>query len=444
MNPHWQWLASLLGTDSQQLGMAVYASSVFIGVPLGGTLAAALILRTPFARTAVAAALGALTALLFIAALGLEWPAALFVLGCAMLAAVGAAVVLRMLTNGRGAAFRAWYARICSPQQWNDLPRPLDGRDAVKRWYVALAAGIGAVIGGLVTDDALIAAAISEWTKPSSILVTLVMTAVYLVLAGPLHERIAGSTLASPHTVDPGEPTFRVDDLASRSLVRMLLVLLAFFALDFVFHCVDESMRNGKWQTLATITQDGVAAAVVSYYCSAALQGAATSVLRRVAGPAFLVGITVTYPGLAALVWGLAGNLGWPMLVGMLLFEIPVAIVIVLFWYVTCALAAGFSLDRFRARHEMVALLASLLATAILTDFATWLLLRSFAAAYGLDPTEIWGVADVLRPLLVVLGWAVGLYASGFPRLVERRRQAQFGAGGAHAVTASDISELAP
>jgi len=273
------------------------------------------------------------------------------------------------------------------------------------------------------------------------------MSGVYVVLAGPLHERIFGLTGAARN--DDDTPVGRISNVAARSVVRMILVLAAFFSLDFLFHCVDQSMHSGKWGPLGIIVYEGIAPGVVSYYCSAALQAGAPSIRKRVLRPCFVLGATLLFPAFVCM--ALVQGASLPL--GMLVFAVALAGVLnaVAFgalWFGLYALAAGSALDRARGPRRMAWLLLALLAAVIVVQAVTGGFLSWISDRLHTELDDIWPLKEIARPFFVLGGWAVGLYASGFPQLVERHlargADVAVGATTTAGITADDVRELSP
>jgi hypothetical protein len=90
--------------------------------------------------------------------------------------------------------------------------------------------------------------------------------------------------------------------------------------------------------------------------------------------------------------------------------------------------------------------MAWLFGTAAVVQGLTAIGLGAVAGALHTATSDIFPIAHALRPLFVVAGWGVGLYASGFPRLVERRRAREviMQPTVPRPIEAADVSELAP
>jgi hypothetical protein len=426
-----------------------YATARFLMVPLGGVLVSTLLVRSTSRRLAGAALLGVLAPLLFIIAWDIPFPASAgwIALG-AMVGVLFSLAILGLTAHKTGRALQERFAKIVSPREWGTTLQPPPGtQDAARRWYVSVAAATGAIIGGLLTDPSLIEVVSKEALKISSIFATVIMSLTYFALAGPLHERIFGAAASLSSNGGDDEVIVKINAMTSRSIARMVLILILFFALDFLFHCVDESIHSGSWRTLAVIIYAGIAPGVVSYYWSAALQKGADSVRATTVRPSIVLGATMLAPGfiLVGLVQlyrmvvieavpDFNGFLAAALLTLGALAFIPLMILAAwlggFVFFGIYAVAGGLALDRYIGTNEMAWLLGFLLIPAAVIEAVFGGVVVAKAIADHVSIFSQLPVGQMIEPFSIVAGWGLGLYASGFPHLVERRRRTRSVAAG--------------
>jgi hypothetical protein len=204
-----------------------------------------------------------------------------------------------------------------------------------------------------------------------------------------------------------------------------------------VHQSLDNTFRSDASLASLQIVLAAMTPAIVSYYWCAALQLKTPSVRASATWPSVVMGAALTY-GVA-----FAGWLVWLLqdveqkihlvektqgrqteflqsVLGVILTPIAaVPVALALSWLVCgiYALAGGYALDRSRERSPMVAVLIGLLLAASIhqgiIDLLLWLSGIGFSS--WMDGTYLF---------FATLGWYVGLWASGFPWLLQKPEQA--------------------
>ena len=352
---------------------------------------------------------------------------------------------------------RLWEAAASSPQP--------GARDLTKRIFVAVSAATGSVAAALIAlFPDVFGNALRELHTAHGVLETVLLFIVSVALIAPLQEFVLDQ--AVPRRGQHGKETYpsvldafweQVSLRPLRTLTRLFLILILMLMIDLIYHTLDDTVRQSLHNTVpqsldATLRSTASIAslqivlaamtpAVVSYYWSAALQLKTPSVRASATWPSVVMGATLNYgPALGGLfAFYLLAVLGPFMMMPIsghpdrhdadivgAVFAMPVLapylavwIAVALSWLVCgiYALAGGYALDRSRDRYPMVAVLIGLLLAAAVNqaviDAMIWLVGGTF---------ETW--IDGTYLFFATLGWYVGLWASGFPWLLQKPEHA--------------------
>lgn len=339
-------------------------------------------------------------------------------------------------------------------------PRP-SRRDLTKRIFVAVSAGTGSVAAALIAlFPDVFGNALRELYTTHGVLGAILLFIVSVTLIAPLQEFALDQ--AVPRRGQPGKESDTLTSVLGafweqislrplRSLTRLVIVLILMLMIDLIFHTLDDTVRQSFHDTVRQSLDDtlrsdaGVASlqivtaamtpAVVSYYWSAALQLKTPSVRISATWPSVVMAAALSY-GVAfagVLVFSLlevtmrmnnppsvpqredAYNFAGA-LVGVIFSPIWAVLVALALSWLVCgiyALAGGYALDRSRDRYPMVAVLIGLLLAAAIhqgiIDLLLWLSGIGFSS--WMDATYLF---------FATLGWYVGLWASGFPWLLQK------------------------
>ena len=314
---------------------------------------------------------------------------------------------------------------ILVPERWPGTEANTTLRDQVRRWFVTVSAATGSVVGAMIGLD-LFWAALASALEPRAILFSAILVGVSLFLSGPLQSYIFDAGARADHLSDP---TKKIHDVLAanidrRGAIRLSIVLILYLGVYLLSSCVGAAIKHGDPRVVSVLLAAATTPAVVSYYWSAALQRRCASVLEAGWEPSWYAGSIMAYgAGLAVTIslllsvidftpsrssYNSAGN-------GILLFFSPVIAVLpaLLLGAMTTlghSLAGGFVIDRFPHRHTMTMLAATLALTAAVQGAITLsvMVLMGFSAGNIRFTTFIGSI----------IGWLVGLYASGFPRLL--------------------------
>ena len=425
---------AIMNQQALQPQLADWVLGLTVGnLALGGIILLVLMVEGR-QRYAFSATIGAITAIMVEPALkhGLRpalVPYSVFLyLGCGTALSVLAAFLIRAALD-YFTQFRDIVRDALAPARWELGPgcAQVGQKDLVKRWFVTIAAATGAVVGSVLSLGAVWQAL---WTalEPRTLLIALLLVAVSMFLVGPLQAYVFDWSAGAKEKSEPSKKL--ADVLAAgdwRSVGRLALVISAYVQLYLLTSCVGSAVRQGDSAVLSMIITSAVTPAVVSYYWSAALQRSASSVRAAALEPAVIAGAVMIY-GTALL-----GTLTFALLEfqttigksenqsrGVFLLFSPIIAILAAFLMsavttLPFAAAGGYVIDRLPGRPVMLTLGAALLgvagAEAMVFSAAAWLI--------GLDLASIghwWPL------LLGTAGWAIGLWASGFPRLVSAGR----------------------
>jgi hypothetical protein len=324
--------------------------------------------------------------------------------------------------------FLAHLREVLVPSQWKlDTHAQVSQKDHVKRWFVAISSMTGAVIGSLYGLGELWKA-LGATIELRSILFGLLFVVVAMFLTGPIQAYVFDWSTGAK---EPSEPSKRIADIFaagdSRAIGRLIMVLVIFLALYLLTASVSGTVRQGKSHVLSLIIVAAVTPGVVSYYWSAALQRSAPSVLQTATGPSLYAGAVMVYGSALVLAFDLLlgdymanpgkGNPGGPAALAVVPLSVLIALALSAVVTLPFAMAGGYVIDRLPGPHVMYYLGGTLFAVGIIVA----VVLTPLAWLMGL------GAATLRYSTFVgaTVGWAIGLWASGFPRLVTGSRPAQ-------------------
>jgi hypothetical protein len=350
---------------------------------------------------------------------------------------------------------RLWVAAASKPQ--------LGARDLTKRIFVAVSAATGSVAAALIAlFPDVFGKALRELHTAHGVLETILLFIVSVALIAPLQEFVLDQ--AVPRRGQHGKETYpsvldafweQVSLRPLRTLTRLALILTLMLMIDLIYHTLDDTVRQSFQNTIPQLL-DGTlhsnasiaslqivlaatTPAVVSYYWCAALQLKTPSVRASATWPSVVMSAALSYAVAFAvvLVWFLLDAIrrinNLPLVpqgedlynsagavLGVIfspLIAVPVALAVSWLGCGIYALAGGYALDRSRDRYPMVAVLIGLLLAAAIHQGIIDLLLRLSGIGFRswMDGTYLFFAA---------LGWYVGLWASGFPWLLQKSEQA--------------------
>ena len=354
---------------------------------------------------------------------------------------------------------------------------PINPQDMARRWFVTVAASVGAVAFSLMSDGGFWSTFAKNF-QPIQVVSAMVVAAVAVVLIGPLQDFVLA------RSIDDGENGGARPDFADaiskanarRSALRLILVFaLALTFLELINNALDQSIQNDSVASTMIIMMASIGPAVVTYYWSAALQYGAP---RKEVGPlvtqsvvawfmvllylpgvaicvqaalsanvgdpdtargaafllvfsplvgAFVAGVLGFFAaGVYAFIGGFAWNLmedhRWVASIGAALIVLVVAHLLLrvligaapsLMVGALCAATAGY-VDWRANRSHTFRIMTTIGGAIIIATFVQHGLGATLTAvAYG---ESTWGDYDYM--LAGGLGWFVGLIAAGFPRIV--------------------------
>jgi hypothetical protein len=346
---------------------------------------------------------------------------------------------------------RLWVAAASKPQ--------LGARDLTKRIFVAVSAATGSVAAALIAlFPDVFGNALRELHTTHGVLETILLFIVSVALIAPLQEFVLDQAVA--RRGQHGKETYpsvldafweQVSLRPLRTLTRLVLILILMLMIDLIYHTLDDTVRQSLHNTVhqsldgtlrskaslasSQIVLAAMTPAVVSYYWSAALQLKTPSVRVSATWPSVVMSAALSY-GLAfagVLVWFLLNAItrinnlpsvpqgedlynSAGAVLGVIfspLIAVPIALAVSWLGCGIYALTAGYALDRSRDRYPMVAVLIGLLLAAAVhqgvIDLLLWLSGIGFSS---------WMEGTYL--FFATLGWYVGLWASGFPWLLQK------------------------
>jgi hypothetical protein len=359
-----------------------------------------------------------------------------FVLSLSLYAAIGAIVAalltagvigLRKITPQRFRPFKNGTESILAPAQWrvmenDDKPPQLTTIDIARRWFVTIAAGTGAAVGSIVGTSAFWQA-LEKSVTPGGLLAAALLAIVSVVLIGPFQDYVLEKR---DKTLEEGAMAEnQLSDLFTgatqiRAWLRLGLIGLLLLGLELVFNSMDNSIKAGDSFLLLLILTGGVPAAIVSFYWSAALQQDVLPLAKRTTGASTLAAI-VLYSGIAITFF--VAIAAPPLLqldpyfiayaVGALLMGVVMVLALVLFTTTFYAFFGAWVLDRHRGLRGVAYLTLALFAAAGVQAIFSFFLTSNIENAEG----GIWATINMFG---IAGGWALGLFVSGFPRLVTK------------------------
>jgi len=331
-----------------------------------------------------------------------------------------------------------------SPRYWTDPPSPPPSvADFTKRWFVAVAAATGSVIGTLITDGKFIHILLEAFS-PARIIFTLLVTVVSITLIGPVEEYIFGSRFAAArpaaeageehetHEAEPSRFEHMMQLMSPRAFGRFMLVLFFMLQLTVLHGTLEERVHEGDATASLQILLAALPAGVITYYWCAALQAGAASVMRRSGAAATLAGALLTglplfmgvtiFTGVKFAAAGAKVTALAPALLLLLALAIPGALVFGLLMMGISAYAGGWMIDRSRrlslAPAACVALIGVGLCLATLVLIAVAAVLMTMVHV----PLDAENQRNLGFTLVIQVGWTVGLLVAGFPDVLRAGR----------------------
>jgi hypothetical protein len=346
-----------------------------------------------------------------------------------MLLGISAALAARFIAEGffekLMAEIRDEARETLVPERWGS-PQGLakvSARDQVKRWFVTIAATTGFVVGSMFGLEVF-------WTtlvktiEPRSFVFAALLVGVSMFLTGPLQAYVFDVGARADH---PSDPSKKISDLFAagidwRAAGRFGLVFLAYIQIYLLTSCVGAAIKEGNARTVSIIFAAAATPAIVSYYWSAALQRGVPSVRNATFKPSLYAGAIMGYgTALTVVLSYVSGDLldytpGKDTRPALLFFFLsPViailpALVIGAVTTLIYSVGGAIAIDRFSRKSTMFFIAVTLLiAATIHALIATYVL-----GFLGFSLANI----RYITFLGSIVGWLVGLWASGFPRLL--------------------------
>jgi hypothetical protein len=363
----------------------------------------------------------------------------------ATLGGAAAAVGIRYLVdgalkNGKGmfeslAHVREIAPDILVPERWKMLggPATTTPRDQVRRWFVAISAATGAVVGSIVGLD-LFWSAFMDAIFYRRLMFTILFTAVSMFLIGPIQAYIFGLGAGDGRNVDPGKD---VADFFSRGIDwraagRLGIVVLAAAQLSILSSCIEVVAQRGEAEVILRIMIMAITPAIAGYYWSAALQLNAHPVRKAIFDPTLYAGGIMNY-GLALpflvivfLYWLTSEPNPHPGNLLILIISPVLAILLAgLMALITTTLYAwlgAWAIDKAAGRHTMVAVSASIVVAGIINQLIVTMPIVLLAIAITPSseaPLDFFDTVVDWTFVGHIVGWIAGLWASGFPGIVK-------------------------
>ena len=359
------------------------------------------------------------------------------VLGAAVAALLTACVIgLRKITPQKIRPFKNGIESILAPGQWrvmeNDTSQSsLTTIDIARRWFVTIAAGTGGAVGAIVGTSAFWQA-LEQSITPGGILAAAILAVVSVVLIGPFQDYVLKKrdktleegAVAENQFSDLFTGTAQIRAWLRLGLIGLIGLLL--LGLEIIFNSMDNSIKAGDPFLLTLILSGGIPAAIVSFYWSAALQQDILPLAKRTTGASTLAAIIV-YSGVAITFFVAmaapplmqldASSLAFAA--GALLLSVVGLLVVVLFTTTLFAYFGGWVLDRHRGLRGVMYLVAALFAATGVQALISMLLVSKLENAEG-------GIWSTLNMFGIAAGWGLGLFVSGFPKLVTKSPTSYF------------------
>jgi hypothetical protein len=344
---------------------------------------------------------------------------------------VGAAILITLLFRFRKSRERPFLL----PRLWPEAigRATASPKDLARRFVIAVAAGTGSIVGTLMTLRTFWGAVV-EALSPPGLLLTLVLTLVYVTVIGPLHEyAVDGLRDRGPQKhSDSGEDsalTALWEGVTWRSVGRFALVWLLLVSLHLCYVSLEQCARNKQLQSIYVIFVAGTVPAIASYYWSAASQLNVSSIRMRASYPIIFLSIMM---GASMWVGGMVDffdpdGFFWAGIRSPWFSLAKVAMVLFYYQFVgflvaaPSTLAGGWALDRFRGNRVTLALSASIVVAASLSA-----VLSTFIVTVAVNKplNQIAFSSPVEAAIASSIGWLVGLWASGFLNLIRQRTTA--------------------
>jgi hypothetical protein len=424
-------------------------SILLASMALGGAIASALLIDARWRRYLVSAAIGVIAVLFYESTPTRPFTGNIFgdlafaIYCCGFMTFIAASVFEGWTFGFSGPETRASLRATLLPGRWTGtaVTEPLPTRDLVSRWFVAIAASTGSVVGALMTQPAFWDA-VAKTLAPTRLIFTLLLTVVSITLIGPLEEYIFGRRLSrASHPIGEAPPAAARglfediwENFSPRAVGRLLLVLLFSFQPALLDACVGETVSRGDINATFLILTSSIGPALITYYWSAALQRGAPSIMSQAGRSSTVLSAVLWYPPSFALLLALGMGLvasdpqnNGKFMIIVFLAGIPFAYGIALVWGFMLngitAYGGGWVLDRIRAQRELdtaksVLMLFAVLAVINLLLFAVSLGMLTLIAG---DAAKLrladWG--QTMLGLLSTVGWITGLLVSGFPRILR-------------------------
>jgi hypothetical protein len=349
------------------------------------------------------------------------------------------AVLLGVVNVRSGIEVFNWRARAeeargeLTPSRWPiAADKALASGDIVRRWFVTVSAATGGLVaslGGLEKFWHALGNALS----PGNIIFTFVGATAAVVLFGPLHDYVLEA--GAGHRDKGNAFAELLETLTPQRIVRFLFAALIAFLIVVSGECVTEAARNSTVDAVILIATAGLMPGVVTHFWSAALQYDAPSVEEQATMPALVAGMIFSFPAGVALSIALVASEffnsdgtfvrdsnvpAMGIFLGIPLFALIFMFLLSIVNFAVFAFAGGRILDRGRSGGVGLFLLLAVAMAALLV--VVWIVLQTVAGLIlagrlipDIDRNQI------LQQALIGVGWAAGLWLSGFPQLMQRR-----------------------
>jgi hypothetical protein len=310
------------------------------------------------------------------------------------------------------------------PERWTS-PQGLvtvSIRDHVKRWFVAISAATGSIVGAVLGLHGFWNALYDTVHDLEKIVLATILVGIAMFLTGPMQAYVFDVGARADH---PSDPSKKISDLFAngfdwRAAGRFGLVFLACVQISLLSSCVSSTIKGGNARTVTLIFAVASAPAIVSYYWSAALQRGVASVRDATFKPSLYAGAAMAYG--AGLLVVFAYFIDFSYTPGQdkkqdlfFFFFSPAvamfpALAIGALTTLVHAVAGATAIDLFPRKYTMVFIPVALVIAATIQVIV-------ITQAQGLG---LLGNIGLLYPTFIgsIIGWIVGLWASGFPRLL--------------------------
>ncbi|HEY1503172.1 MAG TPA: hypothetical protein VGF92_02670 [Stellaceae bacterium] len=303
----------------------------------------------------------------------------------------------------------AWpVRRRIVPSLWSGVE--VSSNDLARRAFVAITAATGGIVGRLVALDQFVDALRSAFSA-GGIFIALVMTLVSAVLIRPLHEYVLqrGVSAGTGPQGESAEQEFRIEHVTWRSGLRLGLVFILLLELDVLYGAVEETMRAGAVNAMFQTLVGGIVPGVVSYYWSAGIQLQLPPKHKAVVMPSFLDQTTRSSIAMLAVI---IFPTVWFETRGALsvLVSAPLALLQAALICGAYAVLGGYVIERYQSAQVMRNLSIAIIVGAIVPQIVSII----YEGIIGEPPNYYFHFTQAI-------GWVLGLWASGFPRLLRTR-----------------------